>query len=142
MGDQTARGAIETLGEDRRRDARGGRADDHIRSRHLVDLGVELGLHVSALEHALLGVGRAVERVRQTIGDGNARERRVGIVDQAVADQLAHIAGDARERLLGLRGFGIEERYRAPGAGEDDGPGAADEARPQDCDFVGHGFLP
>ena len=68
-----------------------------------------------------------------------------GVVDQPVAFQRFEVGVDARERGRALALCLVVERDLVAGAGEDDRPGAADQARADDRDLAfldgGHGGL-
>ena len=122
-------------------DAGGRRADDERRPGDGFDLRVDRALHVGALEHALLRVGRTLQRVGEAGGDGDARPRGRRIVDQAMTFERREVGLDPRERGRALAFRVVVERDPVAGAGEDDGPGAADEAGADDRDFVRHDAL-
>ena len=62
----------------------------------------------------------------------------VWIVDQPVAFERREVGFDARDRGLALAFRPVVERDPVAGTGENDRPGAADQAGADDGNLVGH----
>ena len=138
MGDQAARADAEAFRKGGGGNPGGRGRHNQLGARNAVDLLVDLALHVGAFEHVLLCVGRALQRIGKAGGDGNTRPRGCRIVDQPVAFECREIGLDTRDRSLALAFRPVVERDPVASTGEDDRPGAADQAGADDGNLVGH----
>src|SRR6266849_81884 len=77
----------------------------------------------------------AVERVRHAFCRAHPRG---GVLDQAMREQFVEAFGHQGASLVGDARRRVVERHVEAGAGEDDGPGAADQARSDGCDALVH----
>ena len=140
MGDEAAGPPLQLFREGRSHDE-GGRGSQDRRGRcEHIHLREELALGLDRLRPVLLHQRDALQGVGEVLGDADAGERARGIIDEAVAGELLQILADMDAGDLGGLRLHVVQRDLEAMAGEDGGPGPADQARADDGD-LGHAIL-
>ena len=137
MRDQAARAARQAFGERAGGDAAGGTRQHGIRARGAVQLGEQRLLGIHPFRPVLLHVFGVAHRIGQRRSRMDARCHRVRrFAEQSRLLQFRQPFGDEAECGLGLLRIRIPQRHVEPGAGEHDGPGAADQSCTDDGNLV------